>query len=64
MDTELSQLETQVEELIGLYEAGKAEMRELRKRVSALEAENRRLTEKVGIAAEKLEAVLERLPED
>jgi cell division protein ZapB len=64
MDSELAQLESRVEQLIGLYEAGKAEARELRMRVTALEAENRRLGQKVATAAERLEALLERLPED
>ncbi len=63
MDSELSQLESQLEQLIGLYEAGKAEARELRMRIAALEAENRQLARKVRMATEKLEALLERIPE-
>ncbi|HRQ56212.1 MAG TPA: hypothetical protein PLN31_02245 [Azoarcus taiwanensis] len=63
MDNELSRLEAQLEQLIGLYEAGKRERRELAERVVALEAHNRRLSEKVALATEKLETILERLPE-
>lgn len=63
MDSELSQLESQLEHLIGLYEAGKAEARELRMRIAALEAENRQLARKVRMATEKLEALLDRIPE-
>jgi cell division protein ZapB len=63
MDAELTQLETQVEQLIGLYESLKAENRELRSRVGRLEADNRSLSDKVKLAADKLEAMLEKLPE-
>ncbi|NMG34384.1 hypothetical protein GRF61_07975 [Azoarcus sp. TTM-91] len=63
MDAELTQLETQVEQLIGLYESLKAENRELRARVGRLEADNRSLSDKVKLAADKLEAMLEKLPE-
>lgn len=63
MENELSRLEAQLEQLIGLYEAGKRERRELAERVVALEAQNRRLSDKVAVATEKLESLLERLPE-
>ncbi|NMG65476.1 hypothetical protein GPA19_11000 [Azoarcus indigens] len=63
MDAELTQLETQVEQLIGLYESLKAENRELRARVGRLEADNHSLSDKVKLAADKLEAMLEKLPE-
>lgn len=63
MDKELSRLEAQLEQLISLYEAGKRERRELAERVVALEAHNRRLSDKVALATEKLETILERLPE-
>jgi len=63
MDAEITQLENQLEQLIGLYEAGKGELRELRSRIAVLEAENRRLGEKVRVAASSIEAMLEKLPE-
>lgn len=63
MDAEITQLEQQLEQLIGLYEAGKSELRELRSRIVALEAENRGLTEKVRNATSSIEAILEKLPE-
>jgi hypothetical protein len=62
MDAELSRLENQLEQLIGLYESGKIEARELRTRVIRLEADNRRLGEKIRLATEGLEALLEQLP--
>ncbi|HRP96269.1 MAG TPA: hypothetical protein PL143_08475 [Rhodocyclaceae bacterium] len=64
MDTELSSLEGKLEQLISLFEAGKTEVRNLRTRVTSLEAENRQLAEKVRVATERLESLLSRLPED
>lgn len=64
MDAELSKLENQLEQLIGLFESGKVEARELRARIARLEAENRVLAEKVSFATTKLESLLEQLPED
>lgn len=63
MENELSRLEAQLEQLIGLYEAGKRERRELAVRMVSLEAHNRRLADKVALATERLETILERLPE-
>lgn len=63
MDAELNKLEHQLEQLIGLYESGKVEARELRTRVARLEADNRVLADKVKLATEKLEALLGQLPE-
>lgn len=63
MDAEISKLENQVEQLVGLYESCKAEGRELRTRVTRLEAENRALAEKVALATRRLEGILEQLPE-
>lgn len=63
MDTELSNLENRLEQLIGLYESRKVEMRGLRERLGALELDNRRLEEKLRFATEKLESLLDRLPE-
>lgn len=63
MDAELIKLERQVEQLIGLFEAGRAQTRELRECVARLEAENRILADKVAFATARLEAVLEKLPE-
>lgn len=63
MDAELSKLENQIEQMIGLYEAGRTESRELRARVVRLEGENRLLAEKVKLATAKLESLLAQLPE-
>ncbi|MCL2875489.1 MAG: hypothetical protein FWF12_04180 [Betaproteobacteria bacterium] len=63
MDAELNRLEAQLEQLISMYAALRDENRELRAHQSRLEAENRQLTSKIGLATEKLEAVLTRLPQ-
>lgn len=63
MKTELSRLEQRLEQLIALYESDRLEGRNLRTRIASLEAENRRLADKVRLATEKLESVLDRLPE-
>ncbi len=63
MDEEIARLEGQLEQLIGLYQAGREQSRELRQRVALLEAENRRLAGKLQLATDRLESVLEKLPE-
>jgi len=63
MDAELTRLEHQLEQLIGLYQSGKAEAHELRMHIARLESDNRQLADKVRFATEKLEALLEKLPE-
>jgi len=63
MDTELAQLEAQLEQLISLYDHLKADNAELRGRVARLEAENRQLSDKVRLAADRIEALLDHLPE-
>lgn len=63
MDAEISQLEQQIDQLVSLYEALKVENRELRARLSTVETDNRRLRDKVEIAAARVEAVLEQLPQ-
>lgn len=63
METDIAHLETQLEHLIGLFESGKTELRNLHGRVATLEADNRQLAEKLRLASEKLESLLDRLPE-
>ena len=62
MDAELNRLEAQLEQLISMYAALREENRELRAHQSRLEAENRQLTSKIGLAAERLETVLAKMP--
>lgn len=64
MDTELSRLEAQLEQLIDHFQAGKRDRRDLCSRIASLEAENRKLSEKLAVAVSRLESVLDRLPEN
>ena len=63
METELAQLESQLEQLIGRYGRLKADNSGLHGRVAQLEADNRKLSAKLTLATERLEAVLDKLPE-
>ena len=47
MDAELDHLQQQLEELIRYFDAQKQENRELKSRIAALQAENKRLAAKV-----------------
>ncbi|NLF55806.1 MAG: hypothetical protein GX576_15675 [Thauera phenolivorans] len=63
MENELTQLETRIEQLIALYGKLKSENVELHARVVRVEAENRALADKLKRAADRFEAVLDKLPE-
>ena len=63
MDIELAQLETQLEQLINLHDRLKADNIGLRGRVAQLEAEHRQLSAKLKGVAERLETLLDKLPE-
>lgn len=64
MNTELSRLEVQLEQLIDHYQAGKRDRAELCARIAGLEAENRKLSQKLEMAVSRLESLIERLPEN
>lgn len=64
MNTELSRLEAQLEQLVDHFQAGKRDRGELCARIAALEADNRKLNEKLAVAVSRLESMLERLPEN
>ncbi|WP_341643509.1 hypothetical protein [Thauera sp. SDU_THAU2] len=63
MDSELAQLEAQIEELIGLHNRLKADNVGLHGCVAQLDAENRQLEAKLRLAVDRLEALLDKLPE-
>lgn len=63
MLSELSSLESKLDQLLAVHMALRTENQELRTRVAALEAENRQLDEKVEGARLRLEALLAKLPE-
>lgn len=63
MDAEIARLEEQLDKLIALYETGRSDLRTARSRGVELEAENAALRERLRGAAERLEAILGRLPQ-
>jgi uncharacterized protein (TIGR02449 family) len=64
METEFIILEQKIDQLIRHSAALDASNRSLRARVAMLEAENRRLADKVSGATRKIESVLAMLPEE
>lgn len=63
MDSELFALEEKIEQFISLCQSLRAENQELRTRVAALESDKKRLAEKIDIACNRLESLMQRLPE-
>ena len=62
MNTELTQLETRLSALLEVHLSLRSENRELTARVASLQIENRRLSDKVAVATERVEGILARLP--
>ncbi len=60
--TEFENLEQKIAQLVAQHKLIKDDNRDLRLRVQALDAENKRLTEKVEAARARVEALIERLP--
>lgn len=60
---DLSSLEKKLEHFLKVHEDMRTENQDLRTRVAALEAENRRLGEKLSQACSRLETILDKLPE-
>jgi len=58
MDTELESLEKKVDQLLHMYQAKQLENMILRQQLSETDTENQKLTEKIDIAADKLEAIM------
>jgi cell division protein ZapB len=63
MDSELQALEDRIRQAAELMKRMREENVDLRQRVAALEIENRRLSDKVESAAQKVEALLARVSE-
>lgn len=63
MDTELTRLEARLTGLLNEYKGLHLENRELTTRVATLQAENRRLTEKLVVVTERVEKLLASLPQ-
>lgn len=63
MEAELTQLEDRVEQVLALCHRLNAENQSLRGQVSELESERRRLSDKIGAAAKRLEELKEHIPQ-
>ncbi len=63
MDAEIASLEQKIELLISKYAAVQAENRNLRDQIAALEAAQREINDRLGVASSRVEALIARLPE-
>lgn len=61
--TELEHLEQKLAQLVALTHEVRNENRDLRLRMTRMEAENKSLQDKVDTARAKLESLIERLPD-
>lgn len=60
---DLSTLEKKLEHFLTVHDGLRSENQELRTRVATLEAEKRKLDERLAQACSRLEAILDKLPE-
>ena len=58
MDTELESLEKKVDQLLRMYQDKQLENVILRQQLSETDRKNKKLTAKIDIAADKLEAIM------
>lgn len=63
MDGDVTALETKLDQFLAHFSKLREENRVLRARVAGLEGENQTLTEKIHTARVRLEALMERLPD-
>ncbi len=63
MDSNLKSLEEKVDRLLCLYQDVRTENVQLRTQLSQSSAENKKLTEKIQVAANRLEMLLINIPE-
>jgi len=64
MTTPLTSLENKIDRMLALYERLRDENRALRTQLSALEGVNQTLTNTIDASRARLEALMERLPEE
>lgn len=64
MNPELDALEAKIEQVIGLVQQLRAENDVLRNQIAAAEAERLQLHQKMAAARERLENLMDKLPED
>jgi cell division protein ZapB len=64
MEADLKTLEDKIGQLVELTQRLRSDNRELRQQLAQAVSDNKRLSEKVDAARTRLEALLDRLPED
>lgn len=64
MNIELEALEIKIDQVLGLVHQLQAENEVLKNRISAAEAERLDLRKKISLARERLESLMDRLPEE
>jgi cell division protein ZapB len=64
MDTDLEELEAKIEQVVALVHQLRAENEVLKNQVAEAEAERLHLRRSMTAARERLESLMERLPED
>ncbi len=64
MESELKALEDKIQQFVRVCQQLRSENIHLRQQLAAATSENRRLTEKINAAADRLEALLAQFPRD
>jgi cell division protein ZapB len=64
MESDLKALEDKITRLVGLFQQARAENIQLRQELAQAQDDARQLKENVTLAGSRLQALLERLPED
>ncbi len=64
METELNSLEQKLGQVVELCQRLRTDNQELRQQLASALSENKHLTEKIDTAGERLESLLQRLPEE
>ena len=64
METELKSLEQKLNQFVELCQRLRTDNQQLRQQLASALSDNKQLTEKIGTASDRLESLLQLLPED
>ncbi len=64
MDTELKSLEQKLDQFVGLCQRLRAANQQLHQQLASAMNENKQLNEKIGTATNRLESLLNQIPEE
>jgi cell division protein ZapB len=64
MDVELKSLEDKISQFVALCQRLRTDNHELRQQLAAAQSDNKQLTDRIGDAKTRLEALLSRIPEE